>query len=164
MTSVSKALMRSQLTGLGLPCLAAIVVLVLGGLCISGCGGPKNRHGRVPISGTVTLDGVPLKTGFVVFEPKSGQPTQSGGMIADGKFEVPAPHGAAPGTYSVAFYSGDGEAPITKYEPGTPEYEAVAMKAAGEQVPRKYNIDTKLTAEVTEDGDNFFPFELFRDK
>jgi hypothetical protein len=45
----------------------------------------------------VTLDGVPLASGHIVFEPKSGQPTQSGGMIYEGKFEVPETKGAAPG-------------------------------------------------------------------
>jgi len=114
----------------------------------------------------VTLDGVPLKSGHIVFEPKSGQPTQSGGMIYDGKFDVPVAHGAAPGLYTVAVYSGEAAAPDSRFEPGTPEYEAAAMKtkSTGERVPRNYNIETELTAEVTAEGENFFTFELVSKK
>jgi hypothetical protein len=125
-----------------------------------GCGGQKNKHGRLPISGTVALDGQPLKNGYVVFEPKSGQPTQSGGMIYGGKFEVPAVDGAVPGMYSVAIYSEDDSAPNTKFQPGTPEYEAAAKKAPKKQLPAKYNVNSELTAEVTAEGENFFPFNL----
>ena len=142
---------------------AACFVLVM--LCAGGCGGSKNNLGRLPISGTVTLDGVPLKSGHIVFEPSAGQPTQSGGMIYDGKFDVPEAQGAAPGLYTVAVYAGE-EATAIKFEPGTPEYEAAAMKAksSGERVPRNYNIDTELSAEVKVDGENFFPFELVSQK
>lgn len=113
----------------------------------------------------MTLDGAPLQSGHIVFEPKSGQPTQSGGMIYDGKFDVPEAHGAAPGAYTVAIYAGE-TAPDLKGEPGTPEYEAAAMKvkSRGERVPRNYNIETELTAEVKADGENFFPFELVSKK
>jgi len=138
--------------------MAAALVLV-----VVGCGGSSNKLGRLPISGAITLDGAPLKRGHIVFEPTSGQPTQSGGMIHDGKFDVPEAKGAAPGTYLVAIFSGD-EAPPSKFEAGTPEAEAEAMrtKTRGEQVPRRYNVDTELTAEVKRDAENVFNFDLKR--
>jgi hypothetical protein len=126
-----------------------------------GCGEPANKHGRIPFSGTVTLDGQPLAKGYLIFEPKAGQPTQSGGMIKDGKFDVPANAGAAPGLYSVAIFSGSDPLP-NKYEPGTPEYEAAAMRAPGEQVPPKFNINTTLTEEVKAGEENVFTFEVTR--
>ncbi len=125
-------------------------------LCL-GCG--KDYGGRLPISGTITLDGKPMPTGYVIFEPKSGQKMQSGGMIKDGRFEVPVQNGAAPGTYSVAIFSGV-TAPVNNFDPGTPEYEQAAMRAPGEQVPSKYNINSILTAEVKAGESNDFKFDL----
>lgn len=126
-----------------------------------GCGEPANKHGRIPFSGTVTLDGEPLAGGYLIFEPKAGQPTQSGGMIKDGKFDVPEKAGAAPGIYSVAIFSGAAPLP-TKYAPGTPEYEAAAMRAPGEQVPPKFNINSTLTADVKAGEENVFKFDVTR--
>jgi hypothetical protein len=138
-----------------------LAVLVAACSAAVGCSGSANNQDRLPISGTVTLDGVPLKTGYVVFEPKSGQPTQSGGMIKDGKFEVPAADGAAPGTYSVAIFAGDESTQSNKYEPGTPEFEAAAMKISSKQlVPPRYNVNSELKEEVKADGENHFSFTL----
>lgn len=127
----------------------------------SGCGESANKHGRIPFSGTVTLDGQPLAGGYLIFEPKAGQPTQSGGMIKDGKFEVSEKGGAAPGLYSVAIFSGSDPLP-NKYSPGTPEYEAAAMRAPGEQIPPKFNVNTTLTAEVKSGEENVFKFDVTR--
>lgn len=138
-----------------------LIVAALAAATCFGCGEPANKHGRLPFSGTVTLDGEPLPKGYFYFEPKAGQPTQSGGMIADGKFDVPTNAGAAPGLYSVAIFSG-AEAPPNNFEPGTPEYEAAAMRAPGEQIPPKFNVNTTLTAEVKSDGENVFKFEVTR--
>lgn len=126
-----------------------------------GCGESANKHGRIPFSGTVTLDGEPLPKGYLIFEPKAGQPTQSGGMIENGTFNVPEKAGAAPGLYSVAIFSGS-DPPPNNYSPGTPEYEAASMRAPGEQVPPKFNINTTLTAEVKSGEENVFKFDLTR--
>lgn len=159
MTFTPKITMRVLRTRWELPCVTALAMLFVVGFCLAGCGGPKNKHGRLPFSGTVTLDGQPLMGGLIVFEPKSGQPTQSGGMISNGAFDVPEAAGAAPGMYSVAIYSG-AEPPTGNFQPGTPEYEAAARQAPGERVPRKFNIDTTLTREVKAGEENKFTFEL----
>lgn len=128
---------------------------------LAGCGGASDGQDRQPFSGTVTVNGQPLKGGYLVFEPKEGQTTQSGGMIADGKFDVPERHGAIPGIYSVAIFS-EGMAPTTDAEPGTPEYEAAMSKAIAAQpvIPEKYNVKTELTAEVVRGEANVFEFNL----
>jgi hypothetical protein len=136
---------------------SALIALTM--LACIGCGEPKNKHGRLPFSGTVTLDGQPLAAGYLIFEPKAGQPTQSGGMIKDGKFDVAEEAGAAPGLYSVAIFSG-ADPPPNNYAPGTPEYEAASMRTRGEQVPTKYNANTTLTAEVKPGEENVFMFDL----
>ncbi len=130
---------------------AAIVAFI-------GCG-KSNKYGRLPISGVVTLDGTPLRSGYLIFEPKGGQPVQSGGMIKDGRFEVAAEAGASPGPYAVSIFSG-ADGPVTKAPPGTAEYETESRKAPGERIPPKYNAKTILTAEVKSGEKNEFKFEL----
>jgi hypothetical protein len=124
-----------------------------------GCGGSNDPYARVPISGTVKLDGEPLMRGYLVFEPKSGEPTQSGGMIQDGSFDVPIEKGPVPGTYSVAIFSGADD-PATSGPGGTPDGSVPAGKLRGERVPRKFNIESTLVREVTADGENKFDFDL----
>jgi hypothetical protein len=128
-------------------------------LSISGCRGAKDPYARVPISGTVKLDGELLTKGYLIFEPKSGQPTQSGGMIQNGKFDVRREAGPVPGKYSVAIFSGADD-PRGGAAPGTPESEIALKKARGERVPKKFNINTTLIREVKSDEENVFDFDL----
>ncbi len=130
-------------------------------VAIVGCSGGGDKYDRLPFSGTVTLDGQPLASGYVIFVPKSGQPTQSTAMIKGGKFEVPKNAGTVAGKYTVAIFAGVG-APAGKAEPGTPEAEAemAAQKNKGERVPRKYNVDSTLTVEIEPGKENVFPFDL----
>ena len=135
------------------PCLLATMLMTVG------CGGSNDPYARVPISGAVKLDGQPLMKGYLIFEPKNGQPTQSGGMIQNGAFDVPIEKGPVPGSYSVAIFSGADD-PAGGAAPGTPEGERALKKVRGERVPRKFNIDTTLIREVTVDGENVFDFDL----
>jgi hypothetical protein len=127
-------------------------------LAATGCS-RGNARGRLPISGTVTLDGQPLESGYITFEPKGTQNTQAGASIVAGKFEIPQPAGAAPGHYAVAVMAGAGK-PLGNLSPGTPEYEAAALKKDTERIPRKYNVKTTLVADVQTDGENVFTFNL----
>lgn len=130
--------------------------------CVVGCGAKGDRLAREPLSGMVKVDGQPLASGYLTFEPQAGQPTQSGGMIVNGAYNVPPAHGALPGAYAVAIFAA-GEAPATTAEPGTPEYEAaVAAQAKTTQliIPKKYNLATELKAEVKAGTTNVFDFDL----
>ena len=82
--------------------LAAVATLV-GGLvlmpAVTGCGGT----GRVPVSGKVTLDGQPLEHGLINFRPSQGNAGPgSGGVVNEGRFEIPADKGLRPGSYKVS--------------------------------------------------------------
>jgi hypothetical protein len=135
-----------------------VTCVLLGLLANSGCSGPKDRYARVPISGTVKLDGQPLMKGYIIFEPKGDQPTQTAGMIQDGKFDVPRASGPVPGKYLVSVYSGAEDA-TGGAEPGAPE-RVSGKKTRGERVPKKFNIQTTLVREVQADGENVFDFDL----
>ncbi|WP_220369799.1 hypothetical protein [Paludisphaera rhizosphaerae] len=138
-----------------------LCVLLLPALVLAGCGAEAD-YPREPFSGTVTIDGKPLAKGHVVFEPKDqGVPTQSGGEVVDGKFDVPQEAGAMAGTYSVLVFADDAPLPVG-VQPGTVEADAAIRKAAKTvvKVPRQFNINTTLSAEVKAGGPNAFSFDL----
>ena len=82
------------------------LLLALSFITLIGCGpaGPK----PVRVSGTVLLDGQPLKEGSIRFVPKTGRPA-SGSINQEGRFILSSPtvgnetsSGVLPGKYTVA--------------------------------------------------------------
>ena len=64
---------------------AACIVFALCGFMFAGCG--DSRPARVPVSGTVLIDGAPLKMGSVMFIHPDSRP--SAGMIdGSGNFRL----------------------------------------------------------------------------
>jgi hypothetical protein len=59
------------------------VLVLLAVIVLAGCG--DGRPSRVPVSGTVLIDGLPLKRGHVKFVPTNGRPSV-GKIGEDGKF------------------------------------------------------------------------------
>jgi hypothetical protein len=130
------------------------LVLVLGVVLIAGCGDPNARRA---VSGTVSLNGRPLDQGSIYFAPIGQGSSEAGATIENGKYSIPRDVGLVPGTYKVSIFSYDrGGAKVQSEEiPGEPG--ATQFK---ERIPRKYNADSKLTAEVTASGKNVFDFNL----
>lgn len=62
-----------------MPVLAAVIPMIL-----VGCGGEKPAE----VSGTVFMDGQPLKEGEIIFEATDNSKTPAGGMIANGKYTI----------------------------------------------------------------------------
>lgn len=112
-----------------------------------GCsGGAADTPELSQVSGTVTLDGAPLTKASVTFQPQSG--SSSVGMTDEaGHYELAYnkdTNGAVPGQHTVR---------ISKMgEPGSPN-------DTEDQVPAKFNRDSKLTAEV-KPGENTINFDL----
>ena len=65
--------------------------LLLGVLALSGCG---DESGMSEVSGNVRVDGKPLPSGAIRFEPVDGKTQVTGGMIREGRYSVQVPHGA----------------------------------------------------------------------
>lgn len=63
------------------------MLLILSSLCV-GCGGRVHD-----IEGTVTLDGKPLDSGYVIFWGKAGKGTEGGARIVDGHYSGQATSG-----------------------------------------------------------------------
>lgn len=124
---------------------------------LPGCSGNLDPYGRLPVSGSVTLDGQPLPNGEIAFTSESVVPVVSGGKIIDGKFSVPQQQGLPPGTYKVAITSmkeivhpsGDAMNHPTEYK---------------ELIPENFNKKSTLTAEVTAQSENKFSFDVITKK
>ncbi len=120
----------------------------------SGCG-PKTD--RLQISGEISLDGSPLDQGSIRFILKEGEKLlSSGAVIKDGKFFIQREKGLPPGTYHLSISSPDTKGPMIPS--GPPQQRGIPV--AKERIPRKYNIDSQETIEVTPSGDNHFVFDI----
>ena len=124
-----------------LTCISTLLVAC----CLSGCGpsGPV----MVPVSGTVTLDGEPMEDGVVYFKrPEVGAVDRM--EVKDGKFA---------GIAEV----GDRRVEVCRYRFGEPFRMGNAeIPNRIETIDAKFNTNSELTANVTEDGSNEFQFEV----
>lgn len=128
-------------------CLACLLLVA-----VIGCG--EDTGGRVAISGDVTLDGQPLDQGVIEIIAIDGS-SQSGAMIRDGSFSIPAMKGLKPGEYQVRIYSSEGGQQVIEAMPG----DSSAVEVAKERIPAQYNVDSTLTAKI-EPADNHLKFEI----
>jgi hypothetical protein len=130
-----------------------LTTLVLGGC--TDTSGPVDPFTRVPISGTVTLDGAPLSVGTIQFDPAGDtKGPQSSGEINAGKFTIDKVQGPVAGKYKVSI-SGKTPAKISADEQpgGTP-------KVVPDPVPAKFNTKTTLEVDVPAGGSSSLEFPL----
>ena len=88
---------------------SVILVMVLelvASVIMAGCGGADDELPRESISGTVTLNGEPLKAGSIQFQP-TGQGGGNAGSatITDGNYSIAKVEGLVPGKYLVLITS-----------------------------------------------------------
>ena len=130
--------------------LSAVVAMCVVG---PGCGrGDRPPLGRV--SGAVTMDGRPLAGVEVNFLPETGRPSIAVTDAAGGYdlTYVGATKGAKVGPHRVTI-----NYPLVSDE--DEESRRLSAAARGPQIPRRYNLETTLTAEVGR-GRNTFDFAL----
>jgi hypothetical protein len=109
-------------------------------VAVAGCG---KSTGYLPVTGTVSLDGVPLEGASVAFIPKEGDgPAAYSTTNAAGEFELSTHKdtGAAPGKYTVL---------VTKLDSAAPKN--AGKNAAGPRslVPEIYGSREKSPVEVS---------------
>ena len=150
--------------GVGYLLIGTAVVTASG---LAGCGGAIDTLPRQPISGTVTFEGEPLKSGSIQFVPdKTKEGITSGGVITDGRFDVAQADGPVPGQYKVIIFAagGSGAAANAGEPPGPgPTVEKkgrLDRSGGGGLIPMRYNLRTELKAEVKAGGANTFTFDL----
>lgn len=143
-------------------CFFSLARVIVFGLCAAvcglglGCGGESKpvTPGLVSVTGTVTLNGKPLSGGNIMFAPTKSEIKRSPNSVidAEGKYDLAWSQdemGALPGTYKV----------IVIYKEGVVSEENPSPKSL---IPTKYGnvATTDLSAVVTADGENNFPFDL----
>ena len=118
-----------------------------------GCGGGSG--GKQAISGEVTYKGKAVEHGQIQFSAGEGQPPLTGAAIENGTYSIPADKGLPPGTYRVSISSqAPTKAPAPDELPGEPP------PPAKELLPKKYNDQSTLKAEVKENGPAVLDFKL----
>ena len=115
---------------------------------LGGCSGDAN-HGTV--SGTVTLDGQPLKSGIIRFVPADGRTASADAQVIDGKFSAKMPIGQKNVAISAPKVVGKRKMYDT---PDSPTVDKVE-----ELLPAQYNSASKLTLGV-KPGDQTQDYEL----
>jgi hypothetical protein len=140
-----------------LPCL---VLVGIGFLSSATCGcGPDNPLGRKALSGTVTLDGSPLEKGTIEFQPLDGG-VQSGDLISEGKYSIPAHQGATPGKYRVVIIDTYDTPPMKEGQmPG----DDLPPPPKG-KIPPSWNSKSQQTIEVKKEGPFKFDFDVVTKK
>jgi hypothetical protein len=121
-----------------------------------GCSDPND--GRLAVSGTVTFQGQPLAQGIIMFMPASRDlPTQASASITNGHYQISAAQGLRPGRYKVSISSGDGQTPAVPSDaPPGPS----GNYSSQERIPKAYNENSTLEAEVKKGGENRFDYPI----
>jgi hypothetical protein len=117
---------------------------------VLGCG-----HGRRPVHGTITVNGVPMELGMITFVPteaSSGQ-VMCGGKVTNGTYSLDATRGPFPGRYRVEIYW------AKKTGRRVPNGDGAIQEETVEGLPAKFNKNTELTATITS-GSNTVDFNL----
>lgn len=124
--------------------IARRLALMAGTLALAaGC----SRSEFVEVTGTVTWQGKPVEIGEIIFSPLNKSVAPVGGRIRDGAYRLLA-------------------------KPGKAQVQIQAVRKTGKRdpkegfeitelyIPRRFNDESELEAEVTLDGDNRFAFDL----
>jgi hypothetical protein len=109
------------------------------------------------VTGTVTLQGQPLKDGAILFVPLDKQGTQNGAPIVNGTYQVPRRSGLKPGKYLVQITSGDGKTPAND-EAAAPGGSTNIVSF--DVIPEEWNTRSKQQIEVQSKGANKFDFSI----
>jgi hypothetical protein len=120
-----------------------------------GCGSSDGLSRRA-ISGTVTLDGQPITSGSILFEPATEESgTAVGARILRGTFTIAKYQGPVPGSYRVRVYaSSEIQAPPAEGQTDRTPRPMV------ERLPARYNTRTELRARVGAGHLNHYRFDL----
>jgi hypothetical protein len=116
---------------------AALILIV----CCALLGGCTKKSDRGTVTGTVTLDGEPLKSGAIHFVPADGRTAAADATITDGKYTVELP----PGEKRVTISSPKVVGKRKMYETA----DSPTVDVVQELLPAKYNSKSDLTYTAT---------------
>jgi len=125
---------------------------------IAGCSyGPP----RAAVKGEVTLDGRPLRQGVIRFVPlDDGAGPKYSLPISNGEFAAPASAGPAAGRHTIEIDSTDNGGYAPDDEEAIAKLKAARKRIKVVRVPRRYNKQSELTADLLVSGVNELNFKL----
>lgn len=128
-------------------------------LLLVGCSGGDSRLSRVEVSGLVYVNDKPLKQGQITFKPMDGTPGPSvGGEIVDGTFKIPEESGPCQGTHRVEIRAVRSTG--RKVSGGMDSSATESVDEVEQFIPREYNANSKLQADVSPETANGLAFKL----
>lgn len=142
---------------IGRSCAKAFLILTF--IVLVGCG-PKSN--LLPVEGSVSLNGAPLKSGTIRFTSTSdGKSYSAEPTINDGKYAIPRAKGLPPGTYHIMISAIDENSPMVTIRDaaGNP-----VTTAPADLIPAEYNSESSKTVDVVVDGENQFNFDIVSKK
>lgn len=104
------------------------------------------------VSGQITLNGVPIENGSIVFAPIDGKGPVAGGKIKAGQYSFASPYGSKRVEINSPRVVGQQKSYDT---PDSPVVDVVE-----EAIPATYNTATTITADVTPEGSRKFDFDV----
>jgi hypothetical protein len=127
-------------------------------VALIGCGSSDGLN-RQAITGTVSLDGLPIARGAILFEQATqASGTAVGATIQQGTFAISRQEGPVPGDYLVRVYSSS----ETQARPADGQTDR-SPRPMVERFPPRYNTQTELRARVLDRSVNRFRFDLNSD-
>ena len=148
---------RSKTRGFSLlPAARLSSTLMLALVTISGCG-PGNQ---ASVSGMVRVDGEPVESGSIRFEPIDKRGKTAGASIKEGKYEMDAERGPVPNKTYVIYITG--KKATGKMIP-VESTENVMTPEMVNVVPARYHLSNELQEEI-KPGHNEIDFDLKGDQ
>jgi hypothetical protein len=129
-------------------------------VALIGCSQSIDDRPREPVAGIVTMDGLRLPDGWILFSPMaeaSEKSTSATAEIKDGSFSIPREQGLVPGHYKISVSRAEMKEHTGKAKKKMPERSKVL---GPEQIPVKYNKQTTLQREIKRGGDLDVKVEL----
>jgi hypothetical protein len=130
------------------------LVLIALAIAAVGCG---KSDGKVPIRGSVTLNGEPLEQGRIEMIPSDGKGTTTGADILDGDFQLRSDPG--PKTVQITAQKIVGREKNYPNDPNSPEHDVIEQL-----VPARYNTQTELKCDIKAGKNDELSFSLESDK
>jgi hypothetical protein len=133
------------------PTAAGLLAAIVSGGC------SDESPGRHAVSGSVKVDGAPLASGNISFQPVEGQATSGGAVVLGGRYLVPRGGGLAEGKYRVAINAPDANVSSPTDASALPGEPPPKPK---EHIPPQWNAASDHFIEVRKQGPFVFEFEV----
>jgi hypothetical protein len=123
------------------------ILVLFAAISVWGCGsgapaGPK----KVPVAGTVSLDGKPIPSGFIYFK-----------TVASGEIDTLP---IKDGSFSGQTIAGDRRVEVSVLTKKTQDINGMKNEISVDTIPEKYNQKSELTATVAPGGSKDLKFDL----